>query len=224
MKHLLVMAKSPVPGRVKTRLCPPCSPREAAAVAAAALADTLDAVLACGADVKVVALAGPPGPWLPPGIELISQRGRDLATRLANAWHDTAGMSGGIGVQIGMDTPQVTAEELDEVLAMVPNRPAPAAVLGPATDGGWWSIGLAGADPDAVFAGIPMSTPTTGLAQHGRLRRLGLQVRRARLHRDIDTVDDLVAVTARMPADSRTARVAAGLLLPTQPALRAGVA
>src|SRR5207237_3773477 len=86
--HVIVMAKSPRPGRVKTRLCPPCTAEEAAAVAAAALADTLDAVAASEAVRKVLALDGPPGPWLPPGFELIAQRGVTFNDRLANAWAD----------------------------------------------------------------------------------------------------------------------------------------
>ena len=102
---LLVMAKAPVAGRVKTRLCPPLTPLQAAAVAEAALADTLAAVAGCGASRKVVALAGEPGPWLPPGFEVVAQRGVGLASRLVHAWADV----GGPGVQIGMDTPQVTA-------------------------------------------------------------------------------------------------------------------
>ena len=64
--NLLVMAKAPVAGRVKTRLCPPCTPAEAAAIAEAALADTLDAVAACGAGRRIVALDGEPGPGCRP--------------------------------------------------------------------------------------------------------------------------------------------------------------
>ena len=71
--HVLVMAKSPVPGRVKTRLCPPCTPAEAAALAEAALADTLEAVAACGAGRRILALDGAPGPWLPAGFEVVAQ-------------------------------------------------------------------------------------------------------------------------------------------------------
>jgi uncharacterized protein len=217
------MAKAPVPGRVKTRLCPSCTPEEAAAVAEAALADTLDAVARCGAERRILALEGEPGPWLPAGFEVIEQRGDGLAERLANAWAD----AGGSGIQIGMDTPQVRPRDLDRLLRMVvPGR----AVLGHAVDGGWWVIGLAGAglacagsasaglagrgltgaDANAVFAGVPMSTPVTGDRQERRLRALGLVVHRARVLRDVDTVDDLAAVAAAAPG-TRTAALAASL-------------
>jgi uncharacterized protein len=212
-RHVLVMAKAPVPGRVKTRLCPSCTPEEGAAVAEAALADTLDTVARCGAERRILALEGEPGPWLPAGFEVIEQRGDGLAERLANAWAD----AGGPGIQIGMDTPQVRPRDLDRLLRMVvPGR----AVLGHAVDGGWWVIGLAGAgladrgltlaDAHAVFAGVPMSTPVTGDRQERRLRALGLLVHRARVLRDVDTVDDLAAVAAAAPG-TRTAALAASL-------------
>ena len=201
--QVLVLAKAPVPGRVKTRLCPPCTPDQAAAVAAAALADTLDAVAACGASRRVVALDGRPGPWLPPGFDVIPQRGDGLAERLANAWAD----AGGTGIQIGMDTPQVEPGELDALLdAVAPGR----AVLGPAVDGGWWVIGLAGVDPRLVFDGVPMSSPVTGARQRQRLRALGLELHRAPVRRDIDTFADLLEVAAGAPS-TRTAAIADAL-------------
>ena len=64
------MAKEPVPGRVKTRLVPPCTPRQAAALAEAALADTLHTVLAAPARRRVLVLEGEPGPWLPAGFDM----------------------------------------------------------------------------------------------------------------------------------------------------------
>ncbi len=214
LPHLLVMAKAPVAGTVKTRLCPPCSPEEAAAVAAASLADTLDAVAECSAGRKVVALDGEVGPWLPPGFEVVAQRGATLAERLARAWADT----GGAGVQIGMDTPQVTATELDALLASIAEGDEQRAVLGPAVDGGWWAIGLSARTarrPEAVFEGVPTSSPVTGADQHRRLRSLGLDVAVASVRRDIDTVADLNAVAAEIP-DSRTAAQARllGVLAP----------
>ncbi len=182
------MAKAPVAGRVKTRLCPPCTPAEAAALAEAALADTLDAVAACGAGRRIVALDGAPGPWLPPGFEVVPQVGGPFDRRLAAAW----AAAGGPGVQIGMDTPQVTAGLLNDALASLDSG---GAALGLAADGGWWAIALPAAD-ERVFAGIPMSTATTGAAQLARLRRLGHSVAPLPTLVDLDTIADLPAVTA----------------------------
>jgi hypothetical protein len=201
------MAKSPQPGRVKTRLCPPCTFEEAARVAEAALADTLEAVASSGADRKVVALDGPPGPWLPPGFEVLPQRGLSLATRLGNAWADLRPAAEGWGIQIGMDTPQVTAGLLDRSLAeRAPDR----ALLGLAVDGGWWLIGLPTTDPHAVFGGIETSRADTGAVQARRLRALGYALRLAPMLHDIDTFTDLLTVAAATP-ESRTATVAIDL-------------
>jgi hypothetical protein len=64
---LLVIAKQPVPGRVKTRLVPPCTHEQAAALAEAALADTLRTVLTVPARRRVLVMDGRPGQWLPLG-------------------------------------------------------------------------------------------------------------------------------------------------------------
>ena len=118
--HVLVMAKAPVPGRVKTRLCPPCTWDQAAAIAEAALADTLAAVVACRATRKVVALDGEPGPWLPPGVEVISQRGHGLrrAAGQCLGGHGAADRRAG-GSRSAWIRPQVTASLLDDQLAML---------------------------------------------------------------------------------------------------------
>lgn len=187
----LVVAKAPVPGRVKTRLCPPLSPVEAAAVAEAALADTLEAVLRCGADRFLLALDGDPGSWLPPGFEVVDQRGDGLDQRLAAAWED----AGGPGVQVGMDTPQLRTADLDAALARLDDHDA---ALGLAEDGGWWAIALRRPDP-VCFLGVPMSTARTGAAQRRRLLDLGLSVADLPTLRDIDEIDDLRAVATRHP-------------------------
>lgn len=211
--HLLVMAKAPVPGRVKTRLCPPCTPAEAAGVAAAALGDTLLAVAGCEADLKVLALEGDPaGVRVPHGITVIAQRGSDLPSRLAAAWADVRDLGAGAGLQIGMDTPQIDGRTIDRLLGVVRatrRHRRPRALLGPAADGGWWVIGLPHPDPD-VFAGVETSTPHTGRDQHARLVALGYSVRHTWIERDVDTVADLRAVAERAP-HTRTAAAARAL-------------
>lgn len=204
--HLLVMAKAPVPGRVKTRLCPPCTAAEAAAIAEAALADTLDAVVGANVDRRVVALDGPPGPWLPSGVEVIPQRGVGFGERLAAAWDDLEGP----GVQIGMDTPHVTPALLERSCAAL-DRSGLDAVLGPAADGGWWAIGLRRAD-SRVFGGVPMSRRDTGERQLERLRRLELSVELLPTLTDLDDVASARAIAPSLPEGSRTAAALAPLL------------
>jgi glycosyltransferase A (GT-A) superfamily protein (DUF2064 family) len=201
--HLLVMAKTPVAGRVKTRLSPQFTPGDAACLAHAALADTLDAAMAAGADRVVVALDGEPGEWLPHGARVVPQRGHRFVDRLANAWADT----GAPGVQIGMDTPQVTASDLNDAMTALAG-PEIDAVLGPATDGGWWAIGFVASSPGA-FAGVPMSAANTGVHQLRRLHRLGLRVATLAEQRDVDTAADADAVAALAPSTRFAARLAA---------------
>lgn len=190
---LIVIAKAPVPGRVKTRLCPPCTPQQAAALAEAALADTLAAVAATPVARRVCALDGEPGPWLPDGIEVLAQRGDGLGARLAAAFDDV----GGAALLIGMDTPQVTPAQLGAALAAL-RAPGADAVLGLAPDGGYWAIGLRTPDP-TVFAGVPMSTALTGAAQQARLLETGRRVRLLPELRDVDTIADARTVAAAAP-------------------------
>ena len=196
-----MLAKEPLPGRVKTRLCPPCSPDEAAGLAAAALADTLAAATGSGADRVVLALDGRPGPWCPAGVVIVPQGGGGLDRRLGAAWAATAGPA----VQVGMDTPQVTGAGLAAAMAAL-DAPGTDAVLGPATDGGWWAIGLRHPHPLA-FLGVPTSRPDTAARQHARLAALGLRTRPLPAHTDVDTWRDAVAVAARAPATRFAAAV-----------------
>ena len=190
---LVVMAKEPLPGRAKTRLCPPLAHAQAAALAEAALADTLAAVSWTPARRRVVVLDGAPGAWLPPGFEVIAQRGAGLAERLANATADV----GEALVFVGMDTPQLTRALLCGALDSLA-EPGIGAVLGPTTDGGYWTIGLREPDP-GVFDGVPMSTGSTAAAQRARLDALGLRTTELGALRDVDTYEDAAAVAMLAP-------------------------
>jgi glycosyltransferase A (GT-A) superfamily protein (DUF2064 family) len=188
--HLTVIAKEPRAGFVKTRLCPPCTPEQAAEVAAAALSDTLDAVdefVAVAADAwygaiePVLLFDGDASEWTRPGYTVVAQRGDGLAARLGNAFDEL-----GPGLIVGMEAP-VAVQALGGAVAALR---AGVDVLGLAVDGGYWVIGLHRVDP-AVFDGVPMSTSHTGLAQLARMRALGRPVRMLRMEHDLDTVDDL---------------------------------
>jgi len=199
---LLIIAKAPVPGRVKTRLTPPCTPEQAAALARAALEDTLAAALAVGRDSRrVLVLDGRPGPWLPAGFDVVAQRGDGLAERLASAFADADGPA----FLVGMDTPQVTPALLEAGLDAVAGGDA---AFGPALDGGYWGIGLP--RPDVrVFSGVPMSRDDTGAVQRGRLAVLGLRTVTLPPLRDIDTIADARAVAHRAPDGRFAAALAA---------------
>jgi hypothetical protein len=199
---LLVIAKDPRPGRCKTRLCPPCRPEQAARLAAAALADTLAVVAATPAARRVLVLEGDPARWQRAGLEIIAQHGDGLAQRLGNAFSDV----GGPALLVGMDTPQLSAEVLADGLSALASHDA---VLGPALDGGYWSIGLRVADA-APFDGVPMSSPHTLGCQRRRLTQLGLKTYEQPQLRDVDTIADARAVAALAPG-SRFARTLATL-------------
>jgi rSAM/selenodomain-associated transferase 1 len=207
---LAVIAKAPVAGRVKTRLCPPCTPRQAAALAEAALRDTLAAMAEVGQTAagqrvrRVVILDGAPGPWHR-GERIVTQRGDGLDERLAAAFDDLRGTPTLI---VGMDTPQVTPALLDDALAALATHDA---VLGPVADGGYWCIGLRRADPRALL-GVPMSTSFTLTAQRDRLDALGLTVAEAGTLVDVDTIDDAEHVAALAP-QTHFAHAFAGLHL-----------
>jgi glycosyltransferase A (GT-A) superfamily protein (DUF2064 family) len=190
-RQLLVIAKAPVPGRVKTRLCPPCTPEQAATVAAAALADTLDVLSATPAVRRTLVLQGDYP--TPKGWHAVPQRGDGLGERLANAFADTA-RPGVATLLVGMDTPQLSLVDC----------PAGNA-LGPAEDGGWWALQLENPADAAVLRTVPMSTSATGALTIGALRRRGLSVAPLPVLRDVDTAEDAHAVAALCPG-SRFAR------------------
>lgn len=203
----LVIAKAPAAGRSKTRLTPPCTPDQAAALAEAALVDTLAAVAAAPAGRRVIVLDGAPGPWVPPGFEVVPQRGNGLDERLAAAFEDAAADATGGALLIGMDTPQVTPEDLAAGWGLL-RSPGVDAVLGHAPDGGYWAIGLRVQDP-ALFVGLPMSTAHTGRDQEARLREHGRAVALLPELRDVDLVADARAVAAGAPGTAFALTLAA---------------
>jgi uncharacterized protein len=215
---LLVVAKAPVPGRAKTRLAATVGDQVAAEIAAAALLDTLDAVADSPVATRVVALTGELADAADAdeirhrlaSFAVISQRGNDFGDRLANAHADAAAVDGHPVLQIGMDTPQVTAELLTDCGRRLVESPA---VLGMARDGGWWALGVDSPALAECLRGIPMSQPDTGALTLKALRSNGIDVARLDELADFDIADDVAAVREVCRPGSRFVHVtrAAGL-------------
>ncbi len=210
---LIVMGKSPRPGRVKTRLCPPLSPREASALYACLLADTA-AEMASLRRVRRYLFIDPPGGidslQGPPfsSFERRPQRGKDLGERMANAAATAFREGAGAVAIVGADCPALSAGRVTRAFRELGNGAG--AVLGPAADGGFYLIGLSRPD-DRPFRGIGWGAPTVLSEVAERFRASGTPFAFLRPERDVDVYEDLVAFREwaelrRAPACPRTRR------------------
>jgi len=214
--QVLVIAKAPRPGEVKTRLTPPFTPAQAARLAGAALADTLDAVASAAVHRRVLVLDGslsdgplpdgrPPGRPSDPAsrvpaaaaFTVLPQRGDGLDERLAAAYDDAWEGEQLPMLLVGMDTPQLTGRLIERCVTQLLSDGVDA-VLGIARDGGWWAMGLRRPDPQLLL-GIPMSTAGTGAAQRSRLVGAGLRVVDLPVLTDVDTAAEAWIVAGQAP-------------------------
>lgn len=201
---MLVVAKAPVPGYAKTRLAVDVGDNAAADIAAAALLDTLEVVDRLGF-LSVVALTGDLTRAarrrdLEQALarhRRIEQRGGELGHRLAAAHSDAAQLTRADAiVQVGMDTPQLTTDLISEAVGALAEADA---VIGAATDGGWWCLGVTDAGLAQCLASVPMSQSDTGEKTHDALRRQRAEVIRLPLLTDVDTARDAVEVAEAVP-------------------------
>ncbi|CAA9380527.1 MAG: Uncharacterized nucleoside diphosphate sugar transferase SCO3743 [uncultured Nocardioidaceae bacterium] len=203
--RVLVVAKVPVHGRVKTRLGRAIGMDQAARLAAASLRDTIRACrdgysvdrchLALDGDLAH-AVAGAGLDALLDGWTVFPQRGTGLAERLVNAHLDVASRGTGPVLQIGMDTPQVTARLLDDAAQGLEQSDA---VLGMALDGGWWILGMRDSTRVIPIRDVAVSTSSTGEETRQVLERDGLVVAATGVLQDVDTVEDADAVAELAP-------------------------
>ena len=191
---LIIFAKEPVPGQVKTRLCPPLSPQTAARLYGQFLEDVLEEMAKL--PQSRVALAYTPNTarsffqgLVPPGLLLMAQAGEDLGERLRRAF--TWGFAQGASTVLirnsdSPDLPHSVVTEAHEIL----DRGQAQVVLGPCPDGGYYLVGLKSPQP-RLFHGINWSSPTVLSDTLTQAGRLGLTVHHLPTWLDIDTLADL---------------------------------
>ncbi|GIV62393.1 MAG: hypothetical protein KatS3mg044_1259 [Rhodothermaceae bacterium] len=147
---LIVFARVPEPGRVKTRLIPYLTAEEAADLYAAFLRDALDQYLALGVAVRLY-LAPPEGAmlpgWIPPAVDRFEQRGEDLGARMRRAFLETFVAGYERVVIIGTDHPTLPTAFIAQAFAALETPRT--VVLGPSEDGGYYLLGMNEFYPEA---------------------------------------------------------------------------
>jgi glycosyltransferase A (GT-A) superfamily protein (DUF2064 family) len=189
---IILIAKETIPGKVKTRLHPPLSLEQAAELAAASISDTLDAIAPLPATRRILLFDGIRLPLGSEPYDVIPQTTGTLDARLGAIFDECEGPT----VLIGMDTPQLRASDLAPAFADWPTGVD--AWFGPASDGGFWALGMAEPRGDLI-RGVPMSRDDTGRIQLDRLTAAGLSVAMLRELTDVDTIDNAREVAALAP-------------------------
>jgi uncharacterized protein len=188
-----VMAKAPRAGAVKTRLCPPLSPDDAAALYDCFLRDKVTQLRTLAGATGVVAFTPDDSRRLfeeiAPGFQLIAQRGADLGSRLLNCLGALLreGYDGAIAVD--SDTPTLPIDYLRQAVEVL-SWPTTDVVVGPSDDGGYYLIGVRHAWP-ALFEAMPWSTPHVLPETLRRAEAKGLRVECLPAWFDVDTAEDL---------------------------------
>lgn len=197
---LAVMAKVPVAGAVKTRLCPPLTPEQAARLARCFLEDRIEQLGALRAGDRVVAFAPPERQeelraLVPPGVRLVPQAGIDLGARLHHVLGGllAEGYTGAIALDA--DSPTLPTAYIERACAVLLDRAADV-VVGPSEDGGYYLIGLAAPAP-GLFTDMPWSTPAVCQETLARARRAGRRAALLPPWFDVDRGADLERLRRR---------------------------
>jgi rSAM/selenodomain-associated transferase 1 len=206
---LVIFAKAPIPGQVKTRLCPPLTPDEAATLQGSLVLDMversrqverrLDRWLACAPSrtltfFKIMEERH--------GIRCLDQIGEDVGTRMDHVFQGLFAQGYRKVVMVGTDIPALQPSTFVEALTLLSNHDL---VLGPAQDGGYYLIAMAKPIPE-VFEGIPWSTDQVRALTLKKAESLGLKTALLAMCRDLDTVEDLQALAALIPAKTNKAQ------------------
>jgi hypothetical protein len=187
--QLIIFVKAPRPGTVKTRLAQTLG-AEAACAAYRRLVETLLSHLWTTRNVEVRFTPDDAfqeiAPWLRAGWKVSPQAGGDLGERLVRAFQDAFVAGARRVVIIGSDCPDILKDDIEAAWASLKKNDV---VLGPASDGGYWLIGLCAAAP-SLFEGVPWSSAAVLQQTCHRARAAGLTVELLRELHDVDTIDD----------------------------------
>lgn len=187
------MAKTPEAGAVKTRLCPPLTPDEAAQLYRCFLLDKITQVRSLERASPAIAYTPPEGrsrfEAMAPGFSLVDQRDGDLGARLARSFEDLFARGWAGALAIDSDTPTLPTSFLVEAVELV-TTPRIDVVLGPTDDGGYYLIGMRTLHRE-LFDGVAWSTPEVFPATVRRAEAKGLTVACLPPWYDVDTPEDL---------------------------------
>lgn len=190
---LAVMARAPVPGRVKTRLCPPLDPEQAAGFYECMMRDVLDELAPSTRWDTWVSYAERSRDYfqqLPDrGVALLPQRGTSLGERMHAVFVDLCHVGYRQVILVGSDIPTLKAASVRKACDFL-KKGRSDIVLGPADDGGYYLIGL-GRPEQRLFSGITWSTASVLEQTLARARQLELGVRMVPGTYDVDLVGDM---------------------------------
>ncbi len=189
---LLVIAKRPTPGRTKTRLTPPLTTEQAAALYECFLVDTLDLARRVPETDRLIAFlpaeARPYFAALAPDFELVLQAGAGLGERLDNALTGCLRRGYERAIIMNSDGPTLPAAHLAQAFAAL--RDGADVTLGPSTDGGYYLIGVKQPTP-RLLREVRMSTPTVLADTLALAAEEGLRVELLPAWYDVDEAADL---------------------------------
>lgn len=192
---IIIFAKAPVPGQVKTRLCPPLTPDEAASLHGSMVMDAVEHTRPLREfDIYLACTPSMDHPFFQTlaarhRLQLIEQVGDDLGQRMDHALTTILNRGYKYALLVGADIPNLSGHTYKQAIDMLQSKDV---VFGPTKDGGYYLVGMKIPNPE-LFANISWSTDRVLSQSQAQAEKLGLAMSLLEPEHDIDTFDDLQA-------------------------------